>query len=75
MAEECALCERSTDLDSEFCDIHTSARLNLDQAYAAWNVGLGGKITFKDFLERIMHLNDTGKFAREVAQHLLKIKA
>ncbi len=75
MAENCALCERTKEQESEFCDLHNSAKLNIDQAYTAWISALGGNLTFRDYLERIMKLGETGKFARDVASQLLNSKA
>ncbi len=74
MAENCALCERPKEQKSEFCDLHNSARLNIDQAYAAWISAFEGKLSFRDYLERIMKLGETGKFARDVASQLLNSK-
>jgi len=70
MADQCRICRRPPKAPSEYCTLHTSALENVENAYSSWSKAYDGKLTKKEFLDRIASLPDTGRWAKEVVQHL-----
>jgi hypothetical protein len=70
MPDQCPLCERRREASSEFCSFHNSALHNLENAYAAWNRGYGGKLTKQDYFAKIEKLDATGDAVKDVIKHL-----
>ncbi len=70
MADQCPLCERRKEPNSEFCDIHTPALTNLENAYSAWNKAYAGNLTRKEYYVKLESLTETGRAVKDVIQHL-----
>lgn len=64
---KCLLCSRET--DDDLCRYHAGARKNLESAYAEW-VKAYGSLEWKAYLDRVITNDQTGQWAKEVAQLL-----
>jgi len=67
----CQICKSPASSLSEYCEMHTIAKINLDAAYQTWTAAYDS-ISTEEFLERISNLSETGNKAKEMARHLLK---
>lgn len=65
---KCEICGK--DALSRFCNLHQSAYENVKKNFAAWKKALD--ITWEDYLREIAKNPNTGKWAVEVAEYLLK---
>jgi hypothetical protein len=70
MGDQCPICKRPLEAPSDYCAKHTVALRNIESAYPAWNKAYDGKLTQKDFFDKIAALPETGRWAKEVIQHL-----
>ena len=68
----CKLCSRDA-VKNGFCDLHSMAYDNVVRGYEAWKKAL--EISWKDYLREIVKNPLTGMWAKEVAEHLMKIEA
>ncbi len=66
----CPVCGGVSIGKESFCIDHESAYKNLLAAFDDWKKAL--KITWENYLERISKNDNTGMWAKEVAEHLLK---
>ncbi len=64
---KCLLCERET--ASELCQYHQAAKERVQSAYRLW-VEAYGRLEWKDFLHRVIHSDQTGQWAKEIAELL-----
>ncbi|MEM0014993.1 MAG: DNA topoisomerase I [Zestosphaera sp.] len=72
-SDSCMLCKRlgeSTHEGLRLCRFHSQAYLNLIECFKDWRRKSG--VGFTEFLERVVMLKSSGKYAREVAQLLLR---
>lgn len=67
----CKLCERNTD-GSDFCHFHLLASKNLKDKYTQWAEAYGN-LAWRDYLEMILKLSETGRWVREVAELEVKL--
>jgi len=67
----CRLCRRERAGSSQLCEHHLAAMRNLESAYKRWDEGYGG-MTWKGYLEAVSKRKETGQWAKEVADLLLK---
>lgn len=67
----CRLCRLERAGSSQLCEYHLGALRNLEAAYKAWDEGYGG-MTWKDYLKAVREKRETGQWAKEVAELLLK---
>ena len=65
---ECPICNRGTIGDSEYCEYHAEALMNIEKAYSIWDNAMN--ITWEDYLEQLTDEENAGKWAREVAEYL-----
>jgi hypothetical protein len=65
------LCDRGAVVNGEFCELHAEAKQNLDAAFEKWRNAHDGRISKREFLERVIENDLTGEAAVEVANHLL----
>jgi len=71
ISRACPICSLPTFSPSEYCEMHTIAKSNLDSAYLKWRTAFDS-IPTKEFLERISNLPEAGDKVKEVARYLLK---
>ena len=69
MGEQCPLCERAREYSSEFCNLHNTALRNLEGAFASWSTAYDGKISKKEYLDKIETVPETGQAVKEVIYH------
>ncbi len=69
MERRCPICNRKTEGDP-LCPYHQRAYLNLRERYDRWREAM--EIGWEDYLREVAENPNTGEWAREVAQHLLK---
>ncbi len=65
----CSVCGREVAEDSEFCVYHRHALDNLQATFDDWKRAL--EIDWKEYLNRVHKLDETGIWVREVAEHLM----
>lgn len=65
---KCKVCEREA--NTEFCEQHERAYKNLVEKYEVWKRAL--ELSWKEYLSEVARNSYTGKWAREVAEYLLK---
>lgn len=65
----CPICGVVSRGREDFCADHESAHKNLLAAFDDWKKALD--ITWENYLERISKNDNTGIWAKEVAEHLL----
>ncbi len=70
MSERCAVCEKVIEESGqEYCSSHEKALARIRGAYLTW-LKAYGKLGFKEYLERVTRLPETGERAREAAKFL-----
>ncbi len=65
----CSVCGREVAEDLEFCVYHRHALDNLRATFDDWKRAL--EIDWKEYLNRVHKLDETGIWVREVAEHLM----
>ena len=68
--KRCALCERIAK-EAEYCSYHERAFSSLKIAFKKWKEAYTN-ISWERYLERILELEETGDWARQVAKHQLE---
>ncbi len=70
MSEGCPVCKRVVEESGqEYCSSHDKALAGLRGAYMSW-LKAYGNIGFKDYLERVTRLPETGERVKEAARFL-----
>ena len=67
----CVLCGRES-VDGKLCKFHAEALEALRRGYAEWRRRLGG-ITWREYLEAVASLGETGLWVKDVARYLLSV--
>lgn len=62
---QCKLCKRRAEHDSELCRYHASAADSLKRGYELWKEAYSG-ISWRDYLNRVKTLDDTGGWIKDV---------
>jgi len=63
---QCKLCERKVRVGGKsLCGYHQGAVDNLKRGYKAWNEAYSG-ISWREYLNRVKTLGDTGQWTKEV---------
>ena len=65
----CPICGREVAERSELCLYHRHALDNLRDVFGDWERALG--IDWKEYLNRVQELDETGMWVREIAEHLM----
>jgi hypothetical protein len=64
---KCLLCERVA--VSGLCRYHQAAKERVEAAYPPWVKAYGG-IDWRDYLDNVKHNDQTGQWAKEIAELL-----
>lgn len=67
--QRCPLCGEQP-LQSGYCEIHEKAYETLRRGYDAWLKAYDGKLEFKDYLEKVYGLKETGLAVKAVIERL-----
>lgn len=67
-ALRCKIC--GSEAVSEYCEFHEKAYENVVKKYDSWRQAL--EISWEDYLREIAENQLTGKWAREVAEYLIR---
>jgi hypothetical protein len=70
MSEQCPICKKKREEDSEFCSIHKTAATNIENTYPAWSKGFGG-LSKAEYYSRLEKNPNTGPVVKEVIRYLL----
>ncbi|MEM2339887.1 MAG: hypothetical protein QXL32_03090 [Candidatus Bathyarchaeia archaeon] len=62
----CSICGRARVMGSDLCELHLKAKLSLEAAYEDWSKAYGGKLQYREFLERLLELSETGWAVKEL---------
>ncbi len=66
------MCNETVEQDAgEYCSAHNRALANIRDEYATW-LEAYGKLTFKEYLEQVSKLSETGERAIELAKFLVQ---
>ncbi len=65
----CPVCGREVAEDLELCLYHRHALDNLRSTFGDWKRAL--EIDWKEYLNRVQELDETGMWVREIAEHLM----
>lgn len=71
MSKKCVICFNEIEENEDFCDLHKLAYLNIIKAYNEWKKAYE-KISFKDFLEKVIEAKESGEAVKEVAFYIIK---
>jgi len=64
---KCRICDREA--VSKYCEFHEEAYKSIVEKYGSWKQAL--EISWKEYLREIAKNPYTGKWAKEVAEHLI----
>lgn len=67
---KCAICNREA-FENGYCELHARAYKSIMKKYEVWKKAL--EISWKEYLSEIVKNPFTGEWAKEVAEHLIKI--
>ena len=71
---KCVACHRKALLDDKYCIHHKQAFDNMVNHYKVW-VNAYGRISWEEFLNKLLGMQETGSWVKEViASELEKIK-
>jgi hypothetical protein len=62
---QCRVCKRRADQGGELCRYHASAVDSLKRGYTVWKEAYPG-ISWRDYLNRVKTLEDTGGWIKDV---------
>ena len=68
---KCELCPRDAVDEESLCRYHHAAKQNLTSNYKKWAEADGG-LKWEEYCERVMKLQESGVWVKEVAAHFLK---
>jgi len=68
---KCRACNRDASSTNEFCMYHEQAYDILKKNYDAWRDAYG-KISWREYLERLLELKETGSWVKDVIMLELK---
>jgi hypothetical protein len=71
--QKCAACHRKTTLDSKYCLRHDQAFASLMQHYKTW-VRSYDRISMEDFMNKLIVMEETGNWVKEVIEVELRKK-
>jgi hypothetical protein len=75
MVDECPICQRPKDQDSQFCSLHSEASKNLERQYEKWRMAFGEEIGRNEYFRQLLPLEETGQGVRRVIEYLQRSKA
>ncbi|MEM3765464.1 MAG: hypothetical protein QXU46_00370 [Candidatus Bathyarchaeia archaeon] len=67
---KCAVCNREA-VKNGYCELHARAYQSIMKKYEVWKKAL--EISWKEYLSEIVKNPFTGEWAKEMAEHLIKI--
>lgn len=67
---QCDICGRAADDSIGYCAYHKVAHDKVKEAFKVWEIAL--EITWDDYLTRIFEEDGTGRWAKEVVEHLMQ---
>ncbi len=70
MNRKCSVCSRKASID-KYCDYHTQSFESLKEHYNQW-VRAYGTISWSDYLTKLVKMNETGIWIKEVISAELK---
>lgn len=69
---KCRLCRReAVESKNQFCRYHNDAYKNLKESFEKWRHAYG-KMDWKTYLQKVVERPETGIWAKECCEHLLK---
>ncbi|MHA1239074.1 MAG: hypothetical protein ACTSSJ_07580 [Candidatus Odinarchaeia archaeon] len=66
----CPVCGEDSEIEDGFCEKHHKAHENIKTMFSEWKKALN--ISWEEYLGKIIENDNTGKWAKEVADYLLK---
>ena len=64
---KCVVCSRKA--VSELCTYHLGAKRKVEAGYRVWTEAYG-EMKWKDYLDKVKHNEQTGQWAKEIAEML-----
>lgn len=69
--ETCRLCGRKVRSEEGYCSYHRGAHVALRAGFSRWRDAYG-RLTYEQYLERLLERPETGIWVREIAERELK---
>jgi len=74
LSGKCPVCQRRSEIASEFCILHKIALMNLEHGYSLWSKAFGN-IGKDEYYSRLECLPETGEAVKRVIRHLRIVSA
>jgi len=71
MSDKCVFCEKPRQSSLEYCMFHAEIYEAVKHDFQTWLEAYNGKLTEREFLERISNLTETGEESKRVASYLI----
>jgi hypothetical protein len=71
MQKDCRACPRKVPTTKKYCSYHSQALDDIKEHYMKW-VHAHGHVSWNDFLDRLLNMNETGSWIKEVISVELK---
>jgi hypothetical protein len=71
MQKDCCACSRKVSTTKRYCSYHSQALDHIKEHYMKW-VHAYGLVSWNDFLNRLLNMNETGSWIKEVISVELK---
>ena len=70
--KECVVCSRKiTTISKKYCLLHSEAFDSIQKKYNSWYIAYGG-ISWVDYLNKLLEIDETGSWIKEVSSAELK---
>jgi len=70
LVNECPVCRRRRESESEFCSLHSRAMKNIIEAREKWCLAFGQELARPEYFERLLRLEATGTAVKDVIIYL-----
>jgi len=60
MVDQCSLCEKPREAESEYCSLHEAALTNLEAQYGKWLKAFGEGLSKDEYFSKLLSLDETG---------------
>lgn len=67
---KCELCQREAVAEEKLCQYHRMAKESLVSNFKRWQEAYGD-LSWKEYCERLLKLQETGVWVKEIATHML----
>jgi hypothetical protein len=69
---KCIICKRTKIENSEYCIYHDKAKNHIKENYKKWNEAYSTNLTWDQYLDKLLKLENVGMWIKEVSDVELK---